>query len=310
MKTKRITLNLLKLALTLVILYFLYRQVAHHWQEIKEYEWQIRWGWLVLSVVVAVGTFFILSSIWRRIIAGFGHRLSVTKAFRIFYLSNLGRYLPGKVWQLFGILYLSQREGIPPERAGASFVLVQLFVIPASLLVFALAALVDPNVLVDEVALLGNTSAYLIATAMVAISLAIVLWPQKVLWVGNAVLRKLKRPQAVLVLDKKVALVIFTGYCVAWCCYGTAFWLFIRALTDGEGFSLIAAIAIFNAAYQIGYLALFAPGGFGPRELVMGVMLAPFFGPIAPAVAVVARLWSILIESLAAMVALAIGKKV
>jgi len=43
MKTKNSILNLLKIALTLVILYFLYRQVAHHWQEIKAYEWQIHW---------------------------------------------------------------------------------------------------------------------------------------------------------------------------------------------------------------------------------------------------------------------------
>ena len=117
MKTKPVLFNLLKIALTLVILYFLYRQVAHHWQEIKAYQWQIHWGYLILSVVVGIGTFFILSLIWRRIIAGFGHQLSVTKAFRIFYLSDLGRYIPGKIWPLLGVLYLSKKEGIPPERA-------------------------------------------------------------------------------------------------------------------------------------------------------------------------------------------------
>lgn len=308
MKTKRITLNLLKLALTFVILYFLYRQVAHHWQEIKEYEWQIRWGWLVLSVIVSIGTFFILSSIWRRIIAGFGHQLTVTKAFRIFYLSDLGRYIPGKIWPLLGVLYLSQKEGVPPERAGASFVLVQLFAIPASFLVFVLASLVEPKVLVDQVAILGDRLVYLIAAVMIAISLVIVLRPQKVFAVGNIILRKLKRPQAMFIIDKKVALTIFLGYCIAWSCYGVAFWLFSRAVTDGVGFSLVAAIGVFNAAYQIGYLTLFAPGGFGPRELVMGVMLAPFLGPIAPAVAIVARLWAVLIEGLAALLALAVRK--
>ncbi len=51
-----------------------------------------------------------------------------------------------------------------------------------------------------------------------------------------------------------------------------------------------------------------APGGFGPRELVLGVMLTPFLGPIAPAVAIGARLWAIVIEGLAALLALAVKK--
>jgi uncharacterized membrane protein YbhN (UPF0104 family) len=308
MKTEKSILTLLKTILTLVILYFLYRQVAHHWQEIKAYEWQIHWGYMISSVLAGVGTLFVLSTVWIKIIAAFGHQLSMSKAFRIFYLSNLGRYIPGKIWQLFGILYLTQKEGIPPERAGASFVLSQMIGIPASLLVFVLAAQIEPKLLVDQVAVLGDKSAYLMTAAMVVVSLVMVLWPQKVLAVGNAVLRKLKRPQAVFELDKKVALTIFVGYSVSWIMYGTAFWLFTRAVTNGAGCGLVAAVGAFIVAYQIGYLALFAPGGFGPRELILGVMLAPFLGSIAPAVAIGARLWAIVIESLAALLALAIKK--
>ena len=308
MKTKKSILTLLKIILTLVILYFLYRQVAHHWQEIKAYQWEIHWGYMICSVLAGVGTLFVLSSVWLKIIAGFGHKLSITKAFRIFYLSNLGRYIPGKIWQLFGILYLTKKEGIPPERAGASFVFSQMISIPASLLVFVLAAQIEPKLLVDQVAVLGDKSAYLMTAAMVAISLVMVLWPQKVLAVGNAILRKLKRPQVIFTLDKKVALTIFVGYSVSWIMYGTAFWLFTRAVTNGAGCGLVAAVGAFIVAYQIGYLALFAPGGFGPRELILGVMLAPFLGPIAPAVAIGARLWAIVIEGLAALLALAVKK--
>jgi uncharacterized membrane protein YbhN (UPF0104 family) len=292
-----------------IILFFVVRQFAHHWQEIRQYDWQINWNYLILSVIAGIATFFAFSSIWRKIMVGFGHRLSQTKAFRIFYLSNLGRYIPGKIWQLFGILYLTKQAGIPPERAGASFILVQLFAIPASFLVVVITMLIEPKVLVDQVAVMGHKSAVIIAAVMVALSLVIILWPQKVLAIGNAILRRLKRPQATLTLDKKVALGIFVGYCLAWTLYGVAFWLFIRAVTENTGVSLIAAVGVFNAAYQIGYLALFAPGGFGPRELVMGVMLMPFVGPIAPAVAILARLWSIVVESIAAAIALGIQKQ-
>lgn len=64
----------------------------------------------------------------------------------------------------------------------------------------------------------------------------------------------------------------------------------------------------YNGAYQIGYLALFAPGGLGPREFVLTVMLSPFIGPIAAAITVISRLWSILVEGIAALIALTVGK--
>ncbi|MFH1374657.1 MAG: lysylphosphatidylglycerol synthase transmembrane domain-containing protein [bacterium] len=308
MTSKKIVSSVLKIGLTAVVLYFLYRQVALRWQEIRAYEWQLHWGWLALSVVVGIATFFLLATIWRRIIKGFGHELTHTKAFRIFYLSDLGRYIPGKIWPLLGILYLAQKEGIPPERAGASFVLVQLYAIPASFLVFVAAVLLEPKVLVDQVAILGDQSAYIIAAVMLAAALVIVVRPQWVLAIGNIILRKLKRPPAELALDKKVALGILVAYCLAWSCYGLAFWLFVRGVGGNPALHLIAAIGVFNAAYQIGYLALFAPGGFGPRELVLGLMLTPFLGPVAPAVAIGARLWAVVIESLAALLALMVRK--
>jgi len=297
-----------KIVLTLVIFYFLFREVSRHWEDVKTYDWQVDWGCLVLSVLVGLITFVIMSSNWRRIIAGFGHRVSLLKSFRIFYLSDMGRYIPGKIWPLLGILYLTRKEGIPPEEATASFVLVQLFAIPASFLVFVLAVQVEPLLLVDQVAILGDKSAYIASGAMLLLSTAIVLWPQKLLAFGNVVLRRLSRPEITFALDKRVALRIFLGYSLGWFCYGIAFFLFLRAVTGQVGIGLIAAAGIFNAAYQIGYMTLIAPGGFGPREYIMGLMLVPFLGPVALTVAIVARLWAVVVEITAALIALAIRR--
>ncbi len=308
MTFKKALTTLLKITLTAIVVYFLYRQVASHWGEIKDYQWQVDWGMFVLSALVALGTFVIMASNWRRLIAGFGHQLPLRKAFRVFYLSDMGRYIPGKIWPLLGILYLTKKEGIPPEQATASFILVQIFAIPASLLLFAVALQFEPRILVDQVAVLGETSTWLICVLMLAFSVVIVLWPQRLLRIGNALLRRLSRPEVRFELDKKVALRLFVGYAVGWFCYGVAFFLFARAVLPGVGLSLIAAVGVFNAAYQIGYLALFAPGGLGPREVVMGFMLTPFLGPLAMALPLLARLWSVLVEVTAALIALAIRK--
>ena len=295
-----------KVILTVVILYFLYHQVSKHWGDIRGHDWSFDIVYIVLSILVALLALFAFSIIWRMIIRGFGHEIGCPIAFRIFYLSNLGRYIPGKIWQLFGILYLTSKEKIPPETAGASFVLTQMFAIPASFLIFILSAQLEPGILVDRFALLGDKTAYLLVAVMVLLSVFIVMKPNLILKWVNAVLKKLSRPEVTFRLDKLVAIKIFLGYCIAWILYGIAFWLFIGAVIKTDSLSIIAAIGVFNASYQIGYLVLFAPGGFGPRELVMGVMLTPFMGPIAMAVAILSRIWAIVVESIAALVALVI----
>ena len=70
--------------------------------------------------------------------------------------------------------------------------------------------------------------------------------------------------------------------------------------------SLKASVGIFCLAYQVGYLVPFAPGGFGPRELVISTLLTPYFGPLAPAISILARLWSVIVDAIAALAALKI----
>lgn len=308
MSFKRFAKNSVKTVLTLAILYFVFRRISEDWSKIETYPWDIHWGYMALCVLVGLITFFILSTMWRKIIFSFGYSLGHAKSFRIFYLSNLGRYVPGKFWQLLGILYLTRKENIPPETATASFVAVQMFVIPSSLLVFAIASVLDPQILTAQIPLLGGVSPYVLLAVMLIISLMIISWPDKVFILGDFILRKLKRDGLSFHMERKVSLTLYLGYCVAWVCYGLGFWLSTKAVSSDISLSPVAAIGAFNAAYQVGYLALFAPGGFGPRELALSVMLQPYVGAIAPVLAVLARLWAIVIEGLAALIALSVRK--
>jgi uncharacterized membrane protein YbhN (UPF0104 family) len=299
----------IKSILVALILYYLFRRIASHWDDISSYKWQIRPLYLIASVLVGQVTFWLFSYIWRIIIAGFGHDIPPARAFKISYVSNMGRYIPGKLWQFFGMIYMTRKEGVPPEQAASSVVLIQLFAIPASFLVFVLCSQFEPRVLVDQVAVLGSYSALLMTVAMLAACAIMVMWPQKVLLLGNMLLKRIGREPVVFALDKRVALLILVGYCLAWIGYGLAYWLFLQAVMVNPTVGPIASIAIFNAAYQIGYLVLFAPGGFGPRELAMGALLTPFAGAaLAPALAIIARLWAMLVEVTAAAIALMIRK--
>lgn len=302
MSHKKQVVLLIKIILTLVILYFLARQVEKNWVEIKDYDWHFNIGYLVISIICGLLAFLMFTLSWRGIIGSFGYRVKVAEAFKIMYLSNLGHYIPGKIWQLFGILYLTREKGIPTEPAVTSFVIFQLFTIPASLLLFVLSSQWDSRILIDQVRLLGPYSAVLLSFGMLVFCAVLVFWMSPILKIVNFILAKFSRPPLTFHLDKKVALMIFLGYFFSWVLYGCAFWFFISAVSEAYPVGLIAAMGIFALSYQVGYLVLFAPGGFGPREVIMGALLAPFLGPVAAMVAILARLWTIVIEASAAVI--------
>ena len=298
-----------KIILVAAVFYFLYLQVNTNWADISSYDWEIASpAYLALSFAAALFSLFLFSSTWSLIVRGFGHRLRLPVAFKISYISNLGRYLPGKIWQLFGIIYFAREHGLSPEKATASFIISQIFMSASSFLILAIAVQIEPLIIVDQIRILGEKFAYLFTALMIIISFSIIIWPNRILSVCNYILKKLSRPELTFVMDKKVAPVVFAGYCVAWIFYGGAFWLLIQSLAPQANLSLISAIGIFAGAYQIGYLALFAPGGFGPREWMMSQMLMPFLPGIAPIIAILSRLWTIVIEIAAMGLSLTVKK--
>ncbi|MGH8016415.1 MAG: lysylphosphatidylglycerol synthase transmembrane domain-containing protein [Candidatus Zixiibacteriota bacterium] len=306
---KKFLIFALKSLLILVIFYFVYLQFRNNWEDIKTFEWQFRNPLLlILSFFTALFSFFLFASTWSIIASGFGEKISLPASFKIFYLSNLGRYVPGKIWQLFGIIYVARQYGLSAEKATASFVISQLFMTVSAFLILAVSAQIEPAIIIDQIAFMGKGSAYLFTAAMVSLSLVVVIWPNWILALCNLVLRRLSRPELSFVMDKKVAPLLFLGYCFAWFSYGAAFWMLIKSIVVETDLGLIPSIGIFAGSYQIGYLALFAPGGLGPRELVMGQMLLPFLAGVAPMIAIISRIWTTVIEILASIISVLIKK--
>jgi uncharacterized membrane protein YbhN (UPF0104 family) len=111
-------------------------------------------------------------------------------------------------------------------------------------------------------------------------------------------LQRIGRDPVDIRLPFRRILLLFVIYIIAWVIYGSALWCLLRGvgLDAGVYWEIVASFA---AAYLIGFLALFAPGGIGVREGILTLLLTPYLGTgIAALVAVVARLWLTLIELL------------
>lgn len=293
---------IIKFILIAVICYFVYLKLAENWGNVKQYDWSINYLMLFLSLIIHLLALFIMSFVWVILISGFGHKVKLKDAFKISYIANLGRYIPGRIWPVFGMAYLAKRINIEEQTSVTSWIVAQLFSLPSAFLLGFFCILFSPTIL-NQAGSFLSSSFYLISLLIAILSLLIIFAPSRVLIFLNVILRKLNKKEVSFDLSVKTAISIYLGYIIGWFTYGLAFWLFIMSVTSNFDISLITAIGTFVLAYQIGYLAIFTPGGIGVRELLLAVILNPYLGILSASIAVAARIWNLAVEISAAVIA-------
>lgn len=257
---------LAQLALAGVLVWFVGRALAGQWQALRQADWSVTLapGWLTLSVALVLLTFGLQVESWRTILAGWQQHLGRIDAARTWFLANLGRYLPGKVWSVAGMIVLAARQGVATWAATASAVVLQVIGLGAA---FALIAATLPA---------ADTGLRVVVGAGVAAgTLAMMAWPPAI-----SALQRLVPKLSELRPLPPAALLLGSGLSAAgWVSYGASFWALSRGLGQPPVLSVWMAIGVFALAYTVGLLALFAPGGAVVREAVLLALLAPVLGP-------------------------------
>jgi glycosyltransferase 2 family protein len=245
---------------------------------------------LLLSSLLLLGGFVWAAALWGRMARELGGpTLGAGASVRIVFTANLGRYLPGKVWQMAGLAVLARREGMSATVAATAGVLGQTFLLAAAGIWGAplllgldegrLGILLALTLLAGFVVLMGIPAA-LRRTLGVAFRLARI------------------PPDRVPALDALFGLRWLGLYLLLWGVYGAAFVLLVRGLGLQGG--VLELGPPFAAAYLLGYVALFAPAGIGVREGFLIAFLRPGMGVAAVGVAVLARVWMTVVELLPA----------
>jgi hypothetical protein len=271
--------------LGIAIVGFAARSLVRNWDQLRAQplDWSLEPGWLILSAAVVWLMYALLIAAWRIMLTGWGRGLDCWPAARIWTVSSLGKYLPGKVWAVAGMAVMAQRAGVGAGPATGSAVILQVLAIGTGA---AVAALTGWSSL--RSAYPGAEAGLAVLLVVSVVAVVVLLRPETVRRIVRIAL-----PEATVSLTPPVRAVAFgiAANTIAWLGYGVALWLLARGLLPGAGLGLLPAIAVFTASYLAGFLALFAPGGIGVRE---GVFILMLQGPIgigaATALAVASRL--------------------
>ena len=247
-------------------------------------------GSLVLCLLAVLMSFLI----WRGTLAVLGSPVRVRPASRMFFVAQLGKYLPGSVWPVVVQMRLGRENGIPRQRMALAFLLTLGLSVLVGLLVgvAALPALVQ-----------AEGRSVLFGLLLLPVLLALLV-PQVLNGLLNRGLRLLRRPP----LDQP-----FSGRDMArgvawtlafWVVFGLHVWLLSVGLGASAWETLPVAIGGFAVAFSIGPLLVVLPAGAGVREAVLVVLLGSVLtAPEATAVALTSRGLLMLTDGLLALAA-------
>lgn len=276
-------------ALVAATLVFLGLAIARNWAQIARFDWSIQPLQLAASVLLLIAAMAWGVLVWHRVITRFeAPGLRLRTLLWIWFLSNLARYVPGKIWQFVGAVQLGRRAGVPPP-----VILTSLAIHTGLTLVSAaLVSLLALPVVIEE---LGATGVAVLTVA--AASGILLVHPAVLNFALRMVPERLSAEGLTWSGSWSDGIRLLALSTVAWLIYGAAFALFTDSLVPIPLAMAPALIAANALAFLIGYAVFVSPGGLGAREAALALMLGPLGSlGIAAVVAVAFRLWLILAE--------------
>jgi hypothetical protein len=258
----RVVAPRLILAVALVVVVV---SVVQQWEELGRAVRDMGPLRVVVASVLGVLGVATTAEVWRCSVGAATGPVPRSLAYRVFWVSQAGKYVPGAVWPFVVQALAARRLGVEVRgvlTGGAVF-----------LGLHAMTALLVGSV---GVALIPETTALLRAgtwTATVVICAVLVsgAWRRLPRLLGSDALPRLDVASA----SRGVA-----WMCIAWLFYGGSTALLIAPLLDRDATPLLLSSTAASAiGWLVGLVVVVAPAGAGARELAMALVLGPLLGP-------------------------------
>ena len=298
MKTFRQYVGIL---IAVMLLFFLMKPFVQTHAQLRDVAFQVRWIWLVLSFGVMLSYRSLYVYPIATLLSGITQKqVSFGKVFTLFHLSNITRYLPGRIWGVLRLLSLSQQFGLSKTATGGSLTLhvgieTALGGLLAASLLFSVEIRDAAETVLEKIS--GQTM-ILMFIIIGFVSSVIFVIPSLSVHTQRA-LRSV-REICVLLLHKSFLrrwLVISSSHIFLWITQGIAFFLFVKSFTPIEWTHVGVLAACYAFAWIIGFLSFLTPGGLGIREVLLGLLLSNYMPvPQATLIALLCRVWTLSAE--------------
>jgi hypothetical protein len=268
----------LKLAVVVIAVGIGAYEIAKEWHEVNHALGQIGFVsclWALLALLVMQ---YATLREWQSLLAGLGSPLRTTTAGRIFFVGQLGKYIPGSLWPVLTQMELGARANVPRTRSASASILTMIVSLATGLLVAA-----------ATLPFAHYSAGYDWVFILVPVIL-VCLYPRVLNPLLNRLFKVIKRPG----LDQPVTLGMLSralGWSIlAWIANGAQIWVLAEKLGAPAGRTILIALGGYAFAWCVGFVIVFAPAGAGARDALLVLALGPLVGhQAAIAVALVSR---------------------
>jgi uncharacterized membrane protein YbhN (UPF0104 family) len=292
-----------KLLAFALLCWFIYYTFVSGNDALNTHSWHVEPQWLVLAGVLYQLGCLPAALFWHRVLLHAGQEVGLFESLRAYYVSQLGKYVPGK------LMVIVLRRTLLHSPAAENTV------VAASVFFETFVMLAVGGALSTVLLLLWYRDEWLLIAAAIGSTLLVGVptiprvfgWLIGVLGVGKlnpTVREKLTRmgPRAILTGWISIA--------VGWTIQGMSFWATLRAMGEATG-NPFENLALHTAAVSLGVVAGFIsqiPGGLGMREWVSARLVEPQYGPsVAIVSAIIFRLMLLVSELVVSIILYAAG---
>lgn len=275
-------------AVVVVIFAFIGRSLVVNWDELSEADLHFDIGLLLISFGLLTIWMFGQAWIWHLLTRTVQVEIPFPKAMAAWFYSQLGKYIPGKVFLYLGRLHLYTREGRSAGPVTLAFGVEFVGNLAAAVFTVLVAGLTLDVPGFDRYR-------WLLVAALVA--LLVGLHPRPLGWLIAGAARLLRRRPFPVTLTYPQLLRYLGLYVLNWLVFGGTLFVFLRSFYLVDPSSILYLTGAFSLAGMIGILAFFTPSGLGVREGVLALFLNQVMPTsVAIVAAVASRIWLTVVE--------------
>jgi hypothetical protein len=280
-----------KWIVVIAIFLFLGKMAWENWNQVKDTPFTLQPFAFILSTITFVFSYFIQIWAWYLITLKLKIALSPSETLKTWFYSQLGKYLPGKIWVFLSRFHFYESKGQSKKAISVAIYLETVTMIMAAGLIF-LAALIFHR----EIWLFYSwrQSGWLVLLFLLGF---ISLHPRVLQKILNWILAQFKREPVSLSISYSDILRILLVCVVSWVSGGVGFYFFVDSVYPvGPQYILFLTGALAFSS-TLGLVALFAPSGLGVREGALVYLLSYMMpGAVAVVISILTRIWMTLIE--------------
>jgi len=193
------------------------------------------------------------------------YHMSFFKAFKIYNITQLAKYIPGSIWQFVGKAGAYGKDGMDLHIVKKSIFIEMFFVLMSSFLIGFFLIFLTNIINLDSLYLLFFKYEYIIIIILLIIFLILVFFRRKIksfylIFKGNSLLN----------------IRLFVTLTIVWLLLGISFYITIAPFIDNNLLLFLSIIGLYSLSYGVGFLVPFAPAGLGIREAVLVAGISPF----------------------------------